>query len=265
MRKIGMALTALILFLSCNNASENKLAQLETVLEDTTTTPNSTLSKGDEMIAKAIEAHGGALYNQADYAFVFRKKEYRFINNDESFNYEMQTTDRSGNRIKDVIVNGAFTRYINDQPVTLSEKNIKKYEEALNSVIYFATLPYKLNDGAVNKEYEGTTTIKGINYNVVKVFFNQEGGGTDHDDTYYYWINTQTNLIDFLAYNYTVNGGGARFRSFYNRRNVEGITFQDYINWKVPVNKPLSSASALYEKDELKELSRIITEQVQKN
>lgn len=265
MRKIGIALTALLFLLSCNNTSEKNVALLETGVADEVTLTKSKVSKGDEVIANAIEAHGGELYDQADYSFVFRKKQYRFINDHKSFTYELKTSDEKGNDIKDVIVNGAFTRYINEQPVTLSDKKLRTYNEALNSVIYFATLPYKLNDDAVNKKYEGTTTIKGMNYNVVKVFFNEEGGGTDHDDTYYYWINTQTNMIDYLAYNYTVNGGGARFRSYYNRRNVEGIIFQDYINWKVPVSKPLSSASMLFEQGELKELSRIVTEQVQKN
>ena len=68
--------------------------------------------------------------------------------------------------------------------------------------------------------------------------------------------------MDYLAYNYKVNGGGVRFRSSYNRRNVGGIIFQDYINYKAEVGTPLKDLPTLYENDKLKEVSRIDTENV---
>ena len=121
-----------------------------------------------------------------------------------------------------------------------------------------------MKDKSVNKKHVGKTSIKEKNYDVVQVTFDKEGGGKDHDDQYHYWINDETHLIDYLAYNYTVNKGGVRFRSAYNTRSIDGIIFQDYINYKAPVGTPLINLPKLYEADQLKQLSLIKTENVVK-
>ena len=260
-----MALAVLTLIISCNKDREKNNIVKEIALKEIAKSENEQIRQGSAIISKAIQAHGGELYDQADYTFVFRKNKYHFKNNGGEFTYQVERKGADGSKIKDVIDNGAFTRFINDNPITLSEKDISKYTQALNSVIYFATLPHKLKDKAVHKSYKGTTNIKGLEYKVVEVFFDKEGGGADHDDTYHYWVNTQTNMIDYLAYNYTVNGGGARFRSFYNRRNVGGIIFQDYINWGAHKDTPLAQLPALFETGKLKEFSKIVTENVQIN
>lgn len=236
------------------------------VVKETTKTEviTKTLTKGERIINDAITAHGGNLYNNASYQFVFRKKEYSFTNKGSEYVYSIKRTDKQGNELIDSLKNGKLTRTVNKQKVDLSIKDQSRYSESLNSVIYFATLPYKLNDLAVNKKFVTTQTIKNKLYNVVEVTFKKEGGGKDFDDEFYYWIDVKTNTVDYLAYNYRVNNGGVRFRSAYNRRNIGGILFQDYVNFKAEVGTPLKELSALYEKGELKELSRIDTEDVKK-
>ncbi|WP_299676089.1 DUF6503 family protein [uncultured Tenacibaculum sp.] len=220
-----------------------------------------TLSEGDEIINQAIKAHGGELYTSAHYSFIFRKNEYSFKNSGNSYTYTVKR--KTENKvIEDVLNNGTISRTINGESTALNERDKLRYSEALNSVIYFATLPYKLNDAAVNKEYKGEVTIKNETYKVVQVTFNQEGGGKDFEDQFYYWINSKTNTVDYLAYNYKVNNGGVRFRSSYNKRNVGGVIFQDYINYKAEVGTPLSDLPKLYEENKLKELSKIVTENV---
>ena len=214
------------------------------------------------IVNEAIKAHGGILYNSAYYQFVFRGKTYTF-NNKEGYTYTVEAKDSVGNHIVDSLLNGNFKRYVNGVKIDLSDKDVAKYSNALNSVIYFATLPYKLNDAAVQKEYVGETTIKGEDYDVIKVTFGKERGGTDFDDIFMYWINKKSHYINFLAYSYNVNDGGVRFRSAYNPRTIDGIRFQDYINWEAPVGTPLEQLPSMFEKGQLKELSRIETEDVQ--
>lgn len=210
------------------------------------------------LIARAINAHGGARYNRAHYAFVFRDRTYTFQNDGPRYRYTR--TDTLGNR--DVLDNDGIRRSQNGTPVTLSEKQQNAYAEALNSVIYFATLPHKLQDPAVRATHAGSTTIEEEPYEVLDVRFTEANGGTDHDDTFRYWIHAKRHTIDYLAYNYRVSGGGVRFRRAYNPRTVGGIRFQDYVNYKAPVGTPLVALPQLYEQGALEELSRIETARV---
>jgi hypothetical protein len=246
--------------ISCNSKKES---QDDNLKNDTNATAKP-LSKADSIVHLAIEAHGGDLYTNADFSFVFRDKKYRFKN--DGSNYEYSSTIQKGDSlIKDVMINSDFTRYINTQKQNLTAEDSGKYGESLNSVIYFATLPYKLNDASVHKKYIEQTTIKGKQYDVIQVTFGQDGGGKDFDDQYHYWINKETHKIDYLAYNYQVNDGGVRFRVAFNTRVVAGITFQDYINYEAPVKTPLKDLPALYEQGKLKEASKILTENVVSN
>ncbi|MDO6515665.1 DUF6503 family protein [Zobellia uliginosa] len=219
------------------------------------------INKADALVNEAIDAHGGQAYDTAYYGFTFRKKEYTFHNKGKAYTYSV-TFGKNGQDTLDVLDNGKFVRKVNGKPIRLSEKDVIKHTEALNSVIYFATLPHKLKDKAVNKTLIGPTKVKGGDYKAVKITFDQNGGGTDHDDVFMYWINQKTKTVDYLAYKYSTNNGGVRFRSAYNRRNVDGIVFQDYINYKAPIGTPLKQLPELYEKGALEELSKIETEKV---
>jgi len=219
------------------------------------------LSQADLILNKSVKAHGGKKYQKAHFAFTFRDKNYTFKNNNDQFTYT-RTSTKDGKKTIDILENGNIKRKVNGVEVELSEKQKSGYSGGLNSVIYFATLPYKLQDKAVKKSYKGTTTIKNKTYEILEITFEQEGGGRDHDDVFHYWINQSNNVIDYLAYNYQVNGGGVRFRSAYNSRTVGGIIFQDYVNYKATVGTPLADLPKLYEQGKLKELSRIETENV---
>lgn len=222
---------------------------------------NKKSAKAERIITDAINAHGGHRYDNAHYSFTFRNKQYTFQNLGVRYTYTVKSA-KDDKVIFDRLDNSGLTRSINDKSITLSEKEIKAYTGSLNSVIYFATLPHKLKDEAVIKSYVGETKIKGKKYHIIDVRFTEEGGGQDHDDTFHYWIGKDDNIIDYIAYNYQVNGGGVRFRSAYNKRNVDGIIFQDYINFKADLGTPLIDLPKMYEENTLKKLSLIETEKV---
>lgn len=246
------------LLLSCNNKKESADTTTDTVATE------KPLTKADSIVNRAIEAHGGKLYDNADYSFVFRGKKYRFKNNEATYTYYSEV-QKGDSLIKDVMTSDKFERTINSKLQTLSKEDAGKYGETLNSVIYFATLPYKLQDASVHKTFVEETTIKGKKYDVVQVTFGQDGGGKDFDDEFHYWINKQTHKIDYLAYNYRTNDGGVRFRSAFNTRVIDGVIFQDYINYEAPVKTDLKDLPQLYEQGKLKEVSKILTENVINN
>jgi len=258
-------LSTIIGLSSCNTEKEKSTRPSEamevTSQKEDAPVEAAVLDKADSLVVETIAAHGGELYDKAHYGFTFRDKKYTFHNKKGRFTYSV-TSQEDNQEIKDVLETGTLTRTIDGSITNLTPKDVAKYTEALNSVVYFVTLPHKLNDAAVNKSYEGRTSIKGRDYDVLTVTFDQKGGGIDHDDEFRYWINTETKTVDYLAYNYETNDGGVRFRSAYNPRTVGGIRFQDYINYEAPVNTPLNQLSELYEAGKLKELSRIETEDV---
>ncbi|WP_308992731.1 DUF6503 family protein [Mariniflexile litorale] len=259
--KIQPAILVLIgtaTLLACNQKkNKTEIAIPETApTTETVTTPQATL-----IVNKAMDAHGGALYDSAHYEFVFRGDTYHFKNMGKQYEYS-KTFKKEGVLTKDVLKNGSFYRLVNGDTLTLPPKVITSATGAINSVIYFATLPHKLGDDAVIKTYLGNTQIKGEKYNMIGVTFKKEGGGADFDDAYCYWIHTETHLVDYLAYNYHVNKGGVRFRSAYNRSVVDGITFQDYVNYEAEVGTSLIDLPQLYEAGKLNPLSKIETEAI---
>ncbi|NAS30785.1 hypothetical protein GTQ40_07370 [Flavobacteriaceae bacterium R38] len=216
----------------------------------------SSQQDAEAILQKAIRAHGGTRYNAAAYQFVFRGDTYTFKSKEGSYLYAVKKQEK-GKEIYDVIENGVFKRTINNEEKALSKGAVTRHYEALNSVVYFATLPHKLNDASVNKTYKGSTTIKGKTYDALEISFSG-----DHGDIFHFWIDQKTGIIDYFAYKFTAGGGGTRFRSAYNPRTIDGIRFQDYINYKAASKVAFSELPALYEAGKLKKLSNIDTEQI---
>jgi len=220
----------------------------------------------NEIIDKAIQNAGGDRYENAEIDFVFRKNEYKSIRQGGKFQLERFSKDSTGNKIRDILNNDGLQRLVNDSVTKLQDSLILPVGNSINSVHYFVHLPFGLNDPAANKELIGKDSIAGREYYEVKVKFAEEGGGTDHEDEYLYWIDTQNFEVDYLAYNFEVNGGGMRFRKAFNHRIIEGIRFVDYENYKYEkLSTPLHKLDSLYEKRELELLSLIETRDVKVN
>lgn len=217
----------------------------------------------NEIIDKAIQNAGGNRYENAEIEFIFRKKEYKSKRKAGKFQLERVGLDSVGNRVKDILTNDGLQRQINDTTTKLQDSLILPVGNSINSVHYFVHLPYGLNAPAANKKLIGKDSIAGREYYEIKVQFAEEGGGTDHEDEYLYWIDTQNFEVDYLAYNFDVNGGGIRFRKAFNHRIIEGIRFVDYENYKYEeLSTPLHKLDSLYEKRELELLSLIETKDV---
>jgi hypothetical protein len=212
-----------------------------------------------KLIDKTIEISGGEKYNESVIEFDFRDKHYKATRKGGNYKLERFFNDS----INDVVTNSGFKRFINNEIVKVADSMIPRYTNSINSVHYFTTLPYGLNDPAVNKNFLEKVTIKGNEYYKIEVTFKQDSGGDDFDDVYVYWINTQSNKVDYLAYSFHVNGGGMRFREAYNERYINGLRFVDYNNYKSK-NKDVTlfDLDVLFENNKLKLLSKIETENI---
>lgn len=210
------------------------------------------------IINKSIEISGGKHIENAIISFEFRDKQYLATRHNGQFSLS-RLAIKTSDSILDVLDNNSFNRYINSEHVFLPHSTALNYSASVNSVHYFAVLPYGLNDKAVNKTYLGKAKIKGKDYYKIKITFNEHGGGEDFDDVFIYWIDTQTFKVDYLAYSYSeTNGMGLRFREAYNERFVDSIRFVDYNNYK-PKYKVLAiqDLDVHFERGELELLSKI--------
>ncbi len=210
-----------------------------------------------EIVDKSIEVSGGKQYENHSTSFEFRDRKY-ISENDNGRKVLKRIFQVDSVTITDIKTGNEFRRFMNDSLVTVSDSMAIKYANSVNSVHYFARLPYGLNDAAVNKELLGKEAIEGKEYYKIKVTFDQKGGGDDYDDVYVYWVDMENFKPNYLAYSFHVDGGGQRFRKAYNERYVNGIRFVDYENYK-PIDEQgdILQIGALYNKNELELLSKI--------
>jgi len=223
----------------------------------------SSRTEAEKIIDKAIEAHGGDIYDNSKIEFDFRNIHYTIFKAANEFEYIREFSDSTGN-VVDLLNNEGFIRTVNGAKIdTLSEEWIGKYSRSVNSVAYFAFLPYGLNDASVFKTSLGETEINGEKYDLIKVTFAEEGGGDDFDDEFLYWIGKEDSIIDFMAYSYHTDGGGVRMREVSAVQEVGGIRFQNYLNLK-PADESVSveKMQELYDTGDLELLSEINLENI---
>lgn len=190
-------------------------------------------------------------------SFDFRGKHFEIKQNKGDYFYQSTIKDSSG-VTKDQLSNHGFVREVNGLVTPLSEKDSIKYAESLNSVVYFAFLPLKLQDDAVNAKYLRSVQVKGKEYNQIEVTFDKENGVSHNDDTFYFWFDAKDHSMDYFAY----SKGGERFRAINGLIKNGNFYFQNYLNLenKTPRDKPLKDYHILFEQDKLNVLSEIILE-----
>jgi hypothetical protein len=218
---------------------------------------------GNAIVTKSIEVHGGDLYENCIIEFDFRGRHYRLERNSGRYAYHRIFIDSTGT-YHDMLNNDGFQRTINDQPVPVTDDWSKRYSNSINSVAYFALLPFGLNDTAVNKNLIGEEEIEGNQYYKVHVTFSQDGGGEDHDDVFVYWINKENFRMEYFGYYYLTDGGGIRFRKAVNQRTEGGMIFSDYVNLKGDdTDSEVTGLARKYKEGSLEKLSEIELENLQ--
>lgn len=219
---------------------------------------NTSLTDPQQIIDKAIVAAGGEKYVNSTIEFDFRERHYIAIREGGKFSYERVFKD-STKTIHDFVSNDGFRREIDGVVEDVVDSMKVKYTASTNSVIYFALLPYGLNDAAVQKKFLGETIMDGKAYYKVEISFRQDGGGEDFQDMFNYWVSKDDFSIGYLSYSFSENDEtSSRLRKAYNPRRIGNILFLDYINYKPKDNKVrFDQLEELYEKDELEELSKI--------
>lgn len=218
----------------------------------------------EEAVRLAIQAHGGERFDRAEIEFVFRGARFLVQTRDGRFHYERRYQGPGGAQVREWMDNEGTGREIDGERRVLSEQERSRVETAVNSVVYFGFLPYRLLDPATHHRYLGTAQVRGEPYHKVEVTFEQEGGGTDWEDRFVYWFHQDDLTLDYLAYRYYRDGGGTRFRRAVNRRSVDGLLIQDYENFTAARElDDIAEYDRLLEEEGLQLLSRVELEEVE--
>lgn len=216
-----------------------------------------------EIISQSVLFHGGVAYDTANISFEFRDRTYQGNWNRGAYSFEREFQS-NGQMVNDLLTNESFERRIDGQIVVVPDTMVPKYSASVNSVWYFALLPYRLLDPAVQADDLGEATIEEKTYHKVKVTFAAEGGGEDFEDVFVYWFDQEDYSLDYLAYSYLEEDGlGIRFRKAINPRRVGSILFQDYINYKAdPALFDVQQLDSAFSAGKLDTLSMIELENV---
>jgi hypothetical protein len=223
-------------------------------------TPAPSGPQGDaealDLVERVRARHGVSALDRAEVTFSFRGTPFTVFRKGTTFRYARTLTDDSGRQIEEVVDNSGVHRFVDGVEVDLDEAEAGRVHTAVNSVAYFALLPYSLTDPAVRVRALGPDSVRGQAYDLLEATFAQEGGGTDWDDRYVYWLRQPDATMDYLAYSYAPTPGdtsrnetGTRFREVLGTVDVEGIRFQNYRNLTADSIGPrdLERYSDLYE------------------
>jgi len=193
------------------------------------------LDRGDPaavgIIQEAIAEHGGDVFEGREILFEFRGTDFRVIREGGPFVYERSYRDASGRMVREGMENEGVWLELDGARVPVPPEEERRIESALNSTVYFGFLPIRLDDPSVVARDLGDAEIRGEPYRVVEVTFREEGGGEDWQDRFVHWFHAEDRTLDYFAYRYHRDGGGTRFREAVDRRSVDGLLVQDYVNY----------------------------------
>lgn len=225
--------------------------------QDLTAQKTGQVQTNPDLISQVVEAYGGF---PDTLHLVFDFREFHIVIDQRAGRYQYERHFvKEGDSIRDILTNEGLRRNVNGRDVKLTPKRAKAYSNSVNSVVYFALLPYRLQDGAVISKELDPMTISGKDYRVLQVSFKKEGGGEDHEDEFVYWFSKEGLQLDYFAYSYATDGGGIRFRVRSNTQELDnGLILQDYVNYKTDsLSTALIDLPELFEAGQLKEVSRI--------
>lgn len=187
------------------------------------------------VVDRSIDFHGGERYQQSFIELEMCSKSgcYELGSRIDGGLFELEVEGpAAGYRRRARITNDTVELWQEGAEIELSEADSRSIRNWVMARIYFVFLPYRLNDGSVLKQDQGSEVWGQRLLHRVKVSF-VPGSSSGADDEFLLWFDPESGRLEQFAYSFAGNPGGLRFRRAFNFRRVGGILFFDQENWGV--------------------------------
>lgn len=184
------------------------------------------------IVNRSIEHHGGDLYRHSETELRVCSKSGCFdvLARLEGGLFEYDVRGEVNGKPRRVrVTNQSAERWDAGEPVPLDDEGRQAARDFASARVYFAFLPFRLNDPLVFKRDLGLERWGERELQKVKVTF-APGSSSDASDEYLYWFDPETGRVEQFAYSYAGQNPGLRFRRAVNHRRVGGILFFDQEN-----------------------------------
>lgn len=214
--------------------------------------------EGEALLRQARKAHGADRLEHATVEFALDGARFRVERDGERFAYARTWADRSGLVFRDVLTAEGLERTIDGRAVGLGEAARREAATALRAAVYLALLPFSLDGAAEEALVLTPDTLSGQAYERVALPLDRAAPGLDERGRLVLWIHPERHTVDYLAYRYAADGGGARFRAAYEPRTVEGVRFANHYEFSGDLLEvPVEGLGQFYERGELNFLGRV--------
>jgi hypothetical protein len=199
--------------------------------------PGSAAAAAEEptpaIVARAIEHHGGALFEASESSFEIVSKSGAFrveVRRDGGLYRHAVEADTPEGRRRVEVTNDAVTVTVGGQPRPVPAAEERRWRDHVAARVWFPYLPYGLENEGVYchdlglEEWPADGGPRRLHK--VKVTF-EPGSSSDADDEYLFWFDPETGRLEQLAYSFD---GGLRFRRAKDFRRVGGLLFADHEN-----------------------------------
>ena len=217
-----------------------------------------------EIVQKAIEFHGGDIYEHSRMTMTITSLSgsFRIEATRDGGQYDYVVTGNVGSdgterRVRST--NDTVEESRGGEPVELDAETSRRARAFVDARVFFPLLPYTLKGGDIHFDDLGLETWAGRQLHKVHVSFTP-GTSNDADDGYMFWFDPDTGQMEQFGYDFD---GGLRFRRATEFERVGGVLFSTQENYAVDGGRvPVSTLSPQYVDENMELLSTVVISDV---
>lgn len=187
---------------------------------------NPKVAQAKEILEQSIQAHGGDLFEKSERSAMIGNDQHVISRKAHIFEYKVIKKDTMGNVAVDRLTNGGFDRHVNDEPVEIKTGLDSRLYNLMSNQLFIYDLPYSFRDNVFNLFHNGTTSFRGVEYDLVSVNY-KEIDGEKEEESYMAYFSKDTHQLHFVIVLTNEYSPQILVYEFKNQRQVDGILFFD--------------------------------------